>query len=700
MITAIIEAALRSVLVAGAVWLGLRAFRVSNVLAQKAAWGLVLAAAALMPMLLPLAARLPGLPGAIVVSPVHLLNQVAASHPVLPAPEKMTATRDIPAGPVTDYTPENRYSSPNRYPAPAISSSHIFAPGKTSALNATVLPHSFSLVEMAWLLYLGVAAVFLFRLVYGLAAAVRLFKTAEPVHIESWSGAALQVRASSLIASPVTIGSAVVLPSDYQTWDSEKLRIVLAHECSHILQRDFYLQLLAGLYAAFFWFSPLGWWLKRTLADLAEAISDRAALEEAASRSSYAQILLEFAASPRQTLIGVAMARPGSLSRRIERLLNDSSFSQAFAGTRRRALLGVLLVPVALFAATTLVRVEAAGQATPPPPGAVSAPDAPPSPNPDMVPPAPAPPSAPAVPPEAPDTVPPPAPVLASPSTIPVPPVPPAVVGDSYGYGDGSGHGQSASTSHSNENHNSNGAGRGYHYSYSTNGKGRAFSSTSSGGHSDTSGDSYAVIRGDGKNIQFSGEWVDGRREELAKARKMAHGDFLWFTRADKSYFVDDPAVLAQIEDMYKPMEALGKQQEELGRQQEALGKQQEELGRQQEKASIPSADMSKEIAEIEAAAAKLKASKAANMNAEEFAELQSRLGDLQGKIGEIQGRFGEREGEFGEKMGKLGEMQGKLGKQQGHIGEQQGHLAEEADRKVKSLIDRSFKNGLAKPIQ
>ncbi len=159
-----------------------------------------------------------------------------------------------------------------------------------------------------------------------------------------------------------------MLPEDYASWDREKLRVVLAHERSHIRQGDFYLQTLAGIYAALFWFSPLGWWLKSKLSDLAEAISDRAGLQEAASRSAYAQILLEFAAAPRPTLIGVAMARTGNLSRRIERLLNDSTFRQAFAGTRRRAFLAVLLVPVALFAATTLVRVEASGQSVTPPP--------------------------------------------------------------------------------------------------------------------------------------------------------------------------------------------------------------------------------------------------------------------------------------------------------------------------------------------
>lgn len=53
------------------------------------------------------------------------------------------------------------------------------------------------------------------------------------------------------------------------------------------------------------------------------------------------------------------MARPSSLSRRIERLLNDNSFRQCFAGGRRM-LIAVALVPLALLASTMLVRVQAA----------------------------------------------------------------------------------------------------------------------------------------------------------------------------------------------------------------------------------------------------------------------------------------------------------------------------------------------------
>ena len=251
------------------------------------------------------------------------------------------------------------------------------------------------------------------------------------------------------------------------------------------------------------------------------------------------------------------------------------------------------------------------------------------------------------------------------------------------GTGHGLGKGQSTTTESGAESHSENGKHSGYHY------------------YSSSDGESYAVVRGgDAEHMTFSGNWMQGRREEMDKVRKQAHGDFLWFTHDGKDYFVDDPSTLASIEAMYKPMEDLGKQQEALGRQQEELGRQQEELGRQQEKVSVPTPDMSKEIAQIDEAMAKLKANQGKAMDEEQFAELQSKLGDLQGKLGAIQGQIGSRQGEFGAEMGKLGAKQGELGAKQGRLGAEQGRIAQEADRKVKSIIEESLKNGQAHPVQ
>jgi beta-lactamase regulating signal transducer with metallopeptidase domain len=415
MIPVFIEAALRSLVFGLAVAAGLRIFRVRNVPAQKAAWGLVLVSALAMPLLLPFTAQWNLLPARVdVILPTHpmtLLEELQARiqaksgseskfvPPIEPIPHgDPSRMQESPAveqaGAPRAGEPSSRTARSQQGARPEQNAAFIPDRAASSAaqsiaynvnpMQETHSPASIrrifvSPIILALTLYFGIAALFLVRLAVGLFTAIRLWRTATPVpaHQLPQDAASLQkipagIRASSKVGSPLTIGSAILLPADYTAWDSEKFRIVLAHERSHIRQGDFYLQVLAGLYAALVWFSPLGWWLKHELAELAEAISDRAAMEEATSRTSYAQILLEFAAAPRRVSIGVAMARPGSLSRRIERLLNDSSFRQCFAGGRR-ALLAVALVPLALFASTTLVRVQAAADTQSPSPAAPAA---------------------------------------------------------------------------------------------------------------------------------------------------------------------------------------------------------------------------------------------------------------------------------------------------------------------------------------
>ena len=382
MIPVLIDAAMRSLFVALIVALGLRAFRVRNVFAQKAALGLVLVGALAMPLLMPIADRLQLLPAnASIVLPAHpmtLLEELQARlqaksgsgtlpKPVAPPiPASNSPQTKKASGPGPDSMSAPRAKAPGPSSPEAASSKKEASTG--SARTVEEMPplpqHSrvaFSPASLALSIYLGVAVVFLLRLALALAVTLRLWFTAAPISMRDVSDIpkGLPLRASRKVSSPLTIGSAILLPADYETWDKEKVRIVLAHEHSHVRQGDFYLQLLASLYTALVWFSPLGWWLKKELTDLAEAISDRAGIEQAGSRASYAQILLEFAAAPRPTALGVAMARSSSLARRIERLLNDHTFRQSFAGGRR-ALFAVALVPVTLFAATAMVRVQAA----------------------------------------------------------------------------------------------------------------------------------------------------------------------------------------------------------------------------------------------------------------------------------------------------------------------------------------------------
>jgi hypothetical protein len=760
MIAVLIESALRALLVALTVGAGLRLFRVSNVLAQKAAWGLVLACAVAMPLLMrwqvlpasmafkaPLTLRRIPM-GSLSIRDVLLLS--AHAEGLVTAPQAKIVAASHPDPSTVDRSPAPRFANSEFDPPtrPAQASLGKTSPAQTpigqTGLNQTSLAPAATLqaqivqpqppaatllsriagwaaglrirvpVSLAGFLYLAVCAVLLLRMVYGLAMAARLWLASDRFEPEPGPNPdndpalGMRLRFSFFVSSPVTIGSGILLPADCLGWDREKLRIVLAHERAHVRQRDFYLQLLAGVYTAVVWFSPLGWWLRHKLCDLGETISDRAGLEEAASRASYAQVLLEFAALPRPTAIGVAMARSTNLSHRIERLLNESSFRQAFAGTRRRVFLAVLLVPVALFMGTALIRVEAAAsaQAGPPPPAlapaAAPSPAAAPAPAaaPNQVepggpaePPMAPPPSDPA--PMQPDgpvyaVVPPAAPSAAPVAAVPRMPPAPAQYGEVYAaaaerYAAMVNFQNDAATNtnvNTNGQHTSTSTGKGYSYSYSSN------------------GDSWALVTDPSDHVTFSGDWHNSTRESLEKVRKLTNGKFLWFTHDGKSYFLDDPALIAQIQEMYKPMEELGRQQEILGKQQEALGREQEALGKKQEEASVPTPDISKEMAELNEAVAKLNAKKGGTVGQDEIADIEGKIGDIQGKLGELQGKMGSRQGELGEQQGKLGEQQGKLGEQQGRLGAEQGRIASEADRKVKSIINESLSSGKARPVE
>lgn len=751
LVSLLFEAALRALIAAVAVWTGMRFLRVGNVLVQKAAWGLVLVAALAMP----LAPRWPGLTVAAALRlPALPWNQpraYASASPRKTAPEPApvvadpsaailqspavlqspTAAQSVP--PQSSDPAAERYPAASRYPAPVISSVDFYpnaqqAPASPEPLRYSSVPVAarqpaeselhpapIRLAMIGLLVYLGVFAAMLLRLVFGLASALRLWISAKPVSMprDADPAANPSLRSSPRVASPVNIGSGIILPADYVVWDEEKLRIVLAHERSHVRQGDFYLQLLAGLYASFFWFSPLGWWLKRKLSELSEAISDRAGLEEAASRSSYAQILLEFAALPRPTLTGVAMARTSHLAQRIERLLNESSFRQAFAAGGRRALFAVLLVPVALLASTALVRVEVsasqapttqaqpapqallAGQSTPeqvaapavapaPAPATATAPTPEDAPFPPALPgQAPAPavmPAPPAPPVGGVDAGPAPmAPLAPDPALEDMPPMPPFSVqvhpGPIHIRIDPSIRAEIDAARAQQRIY------RGSSYTYND-------------------GDPYALVGDPGSHAHFNGDWDGNHKEDIEKARKIAHGHFLWFRHEGKSYVVDDPTVVAEIEAMNKPMDDLGVQMHALGEQMRAFGEQQRDLGKQMRDITIPTPDLSKEIEEMKAAIASFQAKQGGTISQKDLGELQKEVGRIQGEIGALQGKIGIQQSELGGGMGKFGEQQGKLGGEMGKLGAQMGKIARENHEKVNSIIDESLKDGKAKPVE
>jgi BlaR1 peptidase M56 len=213
--------------------------------------------------------------------------------------------------------------------------------------------------------YLAGAALLLLRLLTGVTLTWKLRRDARPTPAE-WEIPG-DVRQSEAIAAPATFGSTILLPAESTDWPPAMRQAVLAHERSHVEHGDFYVHLLANLYRAAFWFNPLAWYLRNRLSELAEARSDDAAIAIFPDRPSYAEILLGFVKKAQGMSFAVGMARPATVTRRVERILAETRLTKAMS-RKTRTFLIASMVPVIALAAGCSIRSRVRAQAAAPQP--------------------------------------------------------------------------------------------------------------------------------------------------------------------------------------------------------------------------------------------------------------------------------------------------------------------------------------------
>jgi hypothetical protein len=323
MLALLLESALRSLLLGAAVWLGLTFLRVKNPHAQMTAWTLVLAASLMMPALMRLVTV------TIPDAPPAPLAQIVWPAPA--APSVFEQGLDLAPPSVAARAPQA-----DQIMAPAI------APAPRPAIDWRAA---------ATAIYVLVAGMLLLRLLIGLVLTWRLARAARPVRA-SWA-IGIDVRVSDVIGVPVTFGSTILLPTEYVAWSTAKRRAVLTHERAHVAHADFYVLLLAALNRAVFWFNPLAWWQLVRLAELAEIISDDAALEALEDRPRYAGILLDVARRRQHVPVALAMARPATVRLRVERILAARELP-ARANWRQRMLVAGVLCPLVAACAVSI----------------------------------------------------------------------------------------------------------------------------------------------------------------------------------------------------------------------------------------------------------------------------------------------------------------------------------------------------------
>lgn len=289
MIEWLVEAALRSLLVAGVLLLGITVFRVRDPHRQKTLWTTLLLGALAMPCL---------------------------SHWMLIPPLAPLSFADS-AGVLDNFRTA-------RAPIEALVAIYV--------------------------LYMGVSSILLLRMLSGIYRMLRIRSRAAPIR-EAWTRS-LDVRIASELSSPATFGTTILLPLAYSSWSSDKRTIILRHEETHVQHRDSHTQWLASLHICLFWFSPLPWWLRRRLAQLAEYTSDDAVLRLSVSGADYAAVLLEEAeARPAHSMLVSIAGR--DLERRVDRVLQANPPAKS-PSQGRHALVALSVIPLIVLASVSV----------------------------------------------------------------------------------------------------------------------------------------------------------------------------------------------------------------------------------------------------------------------------------------------------------------------------------------------------------
>ena len=671
----LLEAAVRSLVMGAMILVTLRLLRIDQVRARRTAWLLALIGALAMPVLV----------GAQ-IGP-RLLPEIAAAKPL---PLYLDGSY-IDAAASSHYRDTAAYDAPRN--APRIddgrNASAAGAHGAHGAERTEGAQSSSIVLTLAVIGYCAVAAVLSLRLCAGVGFALRLRDQAERVVFPF--DPELDVRSSSRVATPVTIGSSVLLPSGYVSWDEATLRIVLSHERAHVRQADFYVHALAGLHCALFWFNPFSWWLQRQLSELGEALSDCAAVEHAESRASYAETLLAFATRAQWPLTGVAMASASNLTPRIERLLSDKGFERSFAVRHRLPYVAAGVVIMAMVASTSMTRVHA------------------------------------------------------SPSNGPLNAINVAI---NSNLSDSIAAKLSNSTSAGISNSVASNISQTVAANVSTTAAADAAAIANSNAAKATgateapaatdaraAADARAAKK-DAKKADADSHFaehddaIDDSHEEGVVAIHTDHsrimfntgnllppktGNYIYFQHDGKPYLIQDPAIMAQAQVLLAPMielrekqQELGLKQRELGTKQSLLGAQQRALAAQQRVAKIDTPEFKREVAELQKMIKQMNlAELTAQIDRNALAEIQSHMGEIQAAAGRLQaemsmqqGSFGEQQGELGAQQGELGAQQGKLGEQQALLGEQQRKIIEDVRRQLKPIIEQAIREGKGKALE
>ena len=264
-----------------------------------------------------------------------------------------------PVGFETDVPLENNQPTaaavpraPRSSPTTAASSTYVTPPpiqpeatsDESGASQSNVRQTSFvSLHWTNWIALIWAAvALFLFaRLVVGVGTVWRITARSDEfsgsirdlrlgLRVGSWRRP-VRVRRSDGVTAPIMWGlfrPTILLPSDADNWQEDRLRAVLLHELAHIQRNDWESKLIAQMMCVVYWFNPFVWIAARRMQVEAERACDDYVLNAGYQSTDYAQHLVDIVRTVKKadsvSRAAVAIARSSRIEERIRTILAEN----------------------------------------------------------------------------------------------------------------------------------------------------------------------------------------------------------------------------------------------------------------------------------------------------------------------------------------------------------------------------------------